>query len=410
VSDTILLREQEEKVRPQLSRELSVDVPAEAYDWYEQLTYLTQLAFGKPVRPTKRVSLQGKDLEVYRRMIDQHLAEHPFLQQGRLANEVLASIVFAHAIGTDACSDSDPGVLRQASRQPFLWRSVQRFLDRAPDTWVVGSYVGFILNSLWNDAVAQAFRVLARPSDVSEGLSEITIEEPEAGWRFLAVAPIEFYEQLRNADCRLTAPVIWQGHDAQQESAVFDVRGDVTILASAGLDVRADTVRINGEARLSAKPLNQAPKLRIFMSPGARVWWGGDFVDAHPWNEYGSSLESPEERGPATKLEMLLERLVVTFPKGAPITLQKFRLRLPDDRWASWIARDFSAEKFSALIDAMIQEGAARAEASAASGPRPMVRIHFALSWNDLLEGLHHPETADSRTRRVLDRAKPLFD
>jgi hypothetical protein len=408
VGDTILQREQEEKMRPQLARELSTEVPPEAYDTDEQLTYLAQVALGEPLRLTDRVNLKGENLEIYRRMTGQHLAEHPFLQQGRLANDVLASIVLAHGIGNDLLGES-PGLLRQASRQPFLWRSIQRLLDRSPETWLVGTYVGCVLNSLWNDSVAEAFRVLIRPNETTDELAQLTVEEPEETWEIQAMPPLEFYEQLRNTDCQLTSSIIWQGHYGKEGSAVFDIRGDVTVLASGGLDVRADTARIEGDVRLLAKSLTQSPNLRLYLSPGARVWWGGEFSRTHPWNEYEVSLESPEERLPATQLEALLEKLAVAFPRGAPITLYKFKLRLPDDRWSSWIARDFSAERFSRLIELMIQEGLARAEIAAASGPRPMVRVHFTVTWEKMLRGLRQPQAIEGSISRVLDKARTLF-
>jgi hypothetical protein len=409
VSDTILKREQEEKVRPQLARELSREPPPESYDPYEQLTYLMQIAQGKSVRLTTRVDLAGKDRETYRRMIGQHLAEHPFLQQGHLANDVLASIVLAHAIGNDLLRESDPGVLRQASRQPFLWRSVQRFLDRSPGRWLAGNYMGCVLNSLWNDSVAQAFRVKARPSSSDRDMAEFTVEQTDETWTVEVRHPIEFYEQLRDSDCHFTSGVVWQGHYGNQESEVFDVGRDVTFMAAGSLDVRATTVRIEGDVRLLADQLSQSPNLRLFSSPGTRVWWGGAFAKMHPWNEFETSLESPEERLPTSQLEVLLQKLAAAFPPGAPITLFKFKLRLTDDRRTAWIGREFSTEKFSSLIDLLLSEGLARTEIAQASGHRPMVRVHFNMTWEELLRSLRHPDQAHERMTKLLAKARELF-
>lgn len=406
VAHAILVREQEEKVRPQLKEVLSRGAPADAYDPAEQLAYLTQLVHGQ--RPTvgSRFNLTPDDREAYDRIVRQQLPEHPFLQAGQIANEVLASIVLAHAIGNDLLRGSESPHLRRASRQPFLWRAVRRFVERVPDTLVGGEYVGCILNSLWNDSLAEVFRVTV---DQDEGLSVFTVREPQESWTFHAVDPVEFYEQLSTCDCRFRSEVRWQGHRGEVGAKVFDLRGDVTFVAERRLKIEAEAVRLDGDIRLAAETLEQPPHLRATVSDGTRVWFGGAFATVHPWNQYPATLESPEERAPATALEDLLQRLARAFPPGAPITVYKFKFRLTNDRRTAWIARDFGAERFSALLELMTQHGLARAAEAAASGPRPMVKVHFLVTWDQLLQALRRPESSTPAIRALLQEAQRLF-
>jgi len=409
VAEAILEREQEEKVRPQLAREISGDVPSEAYDVREQLTYLTQLAHGKPIKVTGRVPLTGRDAEAYRRMIDQHLPEHPFLQQGQLVNAVLASVVLAHAVGEDLLRDVDLVTLREASRQPFLWRSVQRLLERDQSEWLAGYYVGCVLNSLWNDSIVEGVRVSARPSTEDSDVARIVIHESRGvEWSINALHPLELYEQIRDCDFHLESSTIWQGHDGKQGFPSFDIRGDVLFLVDSDLDIRASSVRIDGEVRVMADSLLQQATMGVALTPKSKVWWGGQFADTYPWNDYSSTLEPPIETREPGELELLVRRCATQMPRGPSIILQR-NYYPTDDRRMAWVEREFSPQKFAQLIRLMVEHGFARAEPLQASGPDPKVRIHFNITWEGLLRALRSPRPEDSDLADFVTEARRLF-
>ena len=408
VAEAILERERAEKVVPQLERAASGSPGTEAYDAHEQLTYLSQVAQQQPVSATNRVSLSGSDMETYQRMLDQHVPEHPFLEQNVLANDVLASIVLAHAVTNDLLTEQGLLVLREASRLPFLWRSLHRLFEREGSAFIDGRYVGCILNSLWSDAVVENARVLARASADYPDVAEITIEAGQEKWVFEAVHPIEFYEQLNDSDVRLEADVILQGHYGRQESPSFDVRGDVVVVVNGSLDVRASAIRIDGSARFTATALSQPANLQVSVTERTQLWWGGRFRDTHPWSQHPSSLEAPIETEPTTGLEHLLIRCAERLPAGAPLTLSRDFLPVGDRRLA-WIDRDFSFEEFARLIRLLVDHKLAATQSAGAAGPTPMLRVHFAATWDRLLQALRTPQLVDPALAEAMAAVKQEF-
>jgi hypothetical protein len=402
VAEAILERERDEKVAPQFARAASGPPSSELYDADEQLTYLIQIAQQQPLRPTRRVSLTGQDAETYQRMLEQHVPEHPFLQEGRLANDVLASIVLAHAVTNDLLADAGLAVLRDASRLPFLWRSLHRLLEREGPAFIDGRYVGCILNSLWNDAIAGAARVTARSSDEQAEIAVIEVEAGSEQWTLEAIHPIEFYEQVRDIDARLGGDVVLQGPYGQQQSPSFDVRGNVILIVSAGLDIRTAGIRIDGDLGLSATTVTQPANLQIAVTPRSHLWWGSRVRDLHPWSQHAVSLEPPIEEGPVGPLERLLTRCAERLPPGSPLTFTRDYYPAEDRRLA-WVEREFSSDEFSLLIRLLVEHGLANAQSAPASGPTPMVRIHFSATWDRLLQALRTPQLVDPQLAEAVD-------
>lgn len=394
VADAILEREREEKVVPQFERAASTPPAPELYDADEQLTHLIQLAQQQPLQPTRRVSLIGQDAESYQRMVGQHVPEHPFFQQGRLANDVLASIVLAHGVTHDLLTDLGFQLLRDASRLPFLWRSLHRLLDREGPAFVDGRYVGCVLNSLWSDVIVGTARVTARPSEAQPEIAVIDVEAGNDRWRLEAIHPVEFYEQARDMDARLEGDVVLQGPFGQQQSPSFDVRGDVVLIVNGTLDVRTAGVRVHGDLGLSATAVSQPGNLQVTVAPRSRLWWGGRIHDLHPWSQHATSREPPVEQEPTSPLERLLTRCAQRLPAGAPLTFTR-DFRPAEDPRLGWVEREFSADEFSLLIRLLIEHGLANAENAPASGPTPMVRVHFSATWDRLLQALRTPQLVD---------------
>ncbi len=107
----ILTREQEEKILPAVraSAPAGSRIPADAYSEAEQFEYLTQ-SISKDqytIKLTKGIQekfqSQSEALEEYRNAVKLQLPEHPFLMEGKAANDVLGARILAGAI----CAGSD---------------------------------------------------------------------------------------------------------------------------------------------------------------------------------------------------------------------------------------------------------------------------------------------------------------
>lgn len=356
---------------------------------------------------TDRVALSGTDAETYFRMVGQHLPDHPFLQNGTLANDVLASIVLASALCRDLMPPGDLAPFQAQSRQPFLWRAVQSITLADPHRALDGRYVGCVLNSMWNDPFANAYRTTVAQDPILPSQAVIRMEQPGGRWEFVATYPIEFYEQIRSTSCTVPGSVVLQGHRRQEESASFEIRGE-TVLRSRAVDVRANAVRIDGDVRISTEDLDQPPNVRLSLAVGARIWWGGAMTTTHPWNQHQATL-SPLDDAPPTKLEILLERLAHSLPRGAPLTVMRGSLRLTDDHRILWIKREYDTEKFAEMLRILIGAGLARTEPSGVSGPDPLEKVRFDLGWAEILDAVRDPESADVRLRQVVDSLKVLL-
>jgi hypothetical protein len=406
VAETILFRERDEKVVPQLVSQLSGNAPDNAYDTPEQLTLLTQFVSGKPLRPTGRVELAPHDAEVYDRIVSQHLPEHPFLQDGKFANSVVESIVLAYAIVSDLL-DSESSIPFDASRQPFLWRSVQRLVDTGEYALIRGQSVGFILNSLWNDELAGDMRVSIRPSYDPE-IHSAVFQGANGAWSIDFLAPVHFYEQIRDCDVRTSDDAVWRAHLGGQDVASFDIRGNVDCLIEHDLVVDASSVRLDGRLRLQAATVRQPPSLRLSIANGSEVWWGEELASTYPWRTVSATLPPPVPREPADDFERFLracaERLGAT-----PLTLTAAYLPTNDNR-VDWINRDYSGERFAAMIRLLADDGWVRSTSTPARGPEPRVVVHFNVSWDQLERVAGDPSSADPRLASLVSTMRDVFD
>lgn len=402
VIETILEREQQEKVWPVLRSRLTVSIPGEAYDREEQLTYLSHMAQGTHVQLTGRTRLTGQDLETYRRVVNQHLPEHPFLQRGQLANDVMASVVFAHGIGRGTLESPDgKQLLRASSREPFLWRSMRRLIERETALHLSGENIGFVLHSLWNDEMALVVSVSGR-NGLSPESVEITVEEVDGVWTMHARAPVVFYSRIRDLDWQVDAPLLWLGWQSGQVPGAFEIEGDVTIVVPS-LEVQADSVRIAGDLRLKADRVQQPPNLRLGLQNGARVWRGGALEDLWPWRDVGQKLGHLQTQPEPTRLEELLKRLAVQFPAGMPIVLPWELTALPEgNRKFDWLRRAHLEEMFLEIVRLLINREWATKRKAQTGQPRPMAIVRFAVSWQQLRDNV--------TGRRRDPQMRPLVD
>lgn len=409
VAGEILDRERDEKLWPPLQQELSVEVPAEAYDRHEQLTYLVDHACGRPVQPTRRVTLDGNDAQTYRRMLDQLLAEHPFLQAGKLANGVLASLVLAHAVANELLQDQDLELLRRWSRQPFLWRSLQRYLEDDPPQLLLGQYVGPVLNSLWNDAAADDPLVTARDDPYETGFLRIRIQGSDGEWELQTLPPLELYEQALSFDFDGAAPLTLQGHQEARGVASFDMGRDVTTVVRDTLTISAAAIRVDGNVRIYAERVAQPGYLIVTSTENSRTWFGGALDELVPWRDLPKELPPPIEVRPASELERFVEQCAKRIPNATPIVVYRGSFIPGDHRKMKWTEHDSSGDRLPDLLRLFEKHGFARPDSLGASGPDPKVRLHFDLTWGDFLKALRDPPTDGSKLLALVAEARDLF-
>jgi hypothetical protein len=409
VAGAILDRERDEKVRPQLAHSFVGAVPHAAYDREEQLTYLIQYALGHPLHPTSRLQLKGSDVETYRRIIDQQIPEHPFLQNHKLDNDVLTSLVLAHAVRSELLEGPDLEILRHRSRQPFLWRSVQDHLSSETPELLRGEYVGPVLNSLWNDPISTEVEVGVTDDPHDPGFVALEIREPVNSWRVQTLPPLEFYGQLHRCSVDIAAPATLQGHEGAYGVASFDIRGDVTLVVRDKLTIEAAAIRIDGDARVFAEDVSQPGGLSVTKANGSKTWRGGALDEAVGWRDLPLELPPPIDIRPPSELERFVEQCDKRMPGAVPLVIYEGSYKPGDHHKMKWLERDKSGEKFPSLLQLFVEHGLAHADSFGASGPDPKLRLHFAVGWGEFRRALQGPPPDDESLLSLIKDARELF-
>ena len=397
VLDEILAREQRklcEKLRPQIADSL----PSEAYDVNEQLTILTQYVHKQPLQGLGRVRLAGQDLLKYETMVNQNIADHPFVRHGGFANTVLGSVVLAHAVDQDLLQSTGLQLLAEHSQQPFIWRSLSRHLKR--HSLIDGAYVGYILNSYWNDPLTADCKVLIRSTNEDGSANVLVPADGGQDVNFKITLPMTLYRQVRTCDIDVSDTVRLEGHTLPGTRSVFYVRGNPIVICDV-LDVIADNVAFDGKVWLEAQEVKSQPRLELRLQNGAQVGWGDQLANTYPWNRTPATLDAPYHTSHDDPLDDLVEECWQRLPDSGALTLNA-DLSVPDnDKRMRWVVKRFP-EKFARLIELMINSGLASSEPMPASG-KAKLRVHFKFSWGQLREALRHPETEGKLQTFVTD-------
>jgi hypothetical protein len=402
VLQTILTREQRQ-LTDQLRKRISTAIPSEAYDSHEQLTLLSHVIHGYKLPRSTRVNLPDADLRIYEEMVMQRLPEHPFIRDGEPANDVLGSIIVAHAIYNNLPRLGDNSRLGPLSRQPFVWRSLSATLQDEL-TLLDGRHFGYVLNSHWNDPVRTPQRVVVRSTSEN---STAVVSLPTQEHRPLmleVVLPLWLYGQLRDCSIEVNGSVKLLGETASGAGGTFAFRDKVEILCET-LDVEADVVVLEGKTWLEAVSVNSRPRLELRVGEGAEVGWGGALPTAYPWNRQPNKASAPYSVPPQNVLEALLAECSHRLSAGAPITLTPAYKNPNDDR-LRWIDRQFQSE-FADLIGLMVKFRLASTEPLSAKGD-PKVMVRFAKPWTDI-DAAMRIGSSDSKLAAFVKEAKELI-
>jgi len=386
VLEEILTRERG-KFCDQLAKRIAALVPAEAYDAREQLNLLVAHIHREPVGGSARVNLSPKDLQTYLTMAEQSVAEHPFIRQREPSNDVLGSVILAHAIRCDLLKTNDSHFLPTLSRQPFLWRSLSRQVSGEPSL-VDGSLVGFVLNSYWNDPVPEDHRVVIR-SGVDPETVRVSMRHNGSGEHmFHAVAPINLFAQARACDIDVEATVKIVGHGSTGTASLFMLHGATALICSS-LEVLADAVVLDGDIWLEAEEVAASPRLKLHAKDSCRVGWGGRMASLFPWNRVPSTLPAPYGQPHGDVVASLIQECERRLPAGGVLTLTP-SFGVPDDVRMRWIARDFP-NAFPLFMEEMRRAGLVSVDESMSAHGERKVRVHFNVAWADLLRAIGEP-------------------
>lgn len=376
-----ILERERKQLTQLLANHVTVPLPPEVYDPVEQLTMLTRVIHGYGQAPSTRVKLPQPAMVAYNAMVEQKLAEHPFVRLGKPANAVLGSLVIAHAIFHDLLRLGDNTFLAPLSRQPFIWRSLSEVLQ-TESSLIDGRYVGYALNSLWNDPMRES--------------GNVRIGEGEEGTFAVAVVPLKEHRELR---AQLTLPLWLYG---QARDCSIDVAGSVklfgegvagpggfflfkgtTELVCDSLETDADAISFEGKAWIEADDLTAKARIDLKLAKDAQVGFAGMLSETFPWNRLPQSLARPRSRANLSVLESLLEECSRRLPEGATITLRP-DLSNPDDGRLSWVDRRFKAE-FATLVNVMISHRLAVVDQLSSKG-ETKVHVRFNISWREMFD------------------------
>ena len=269
-------------------------IPENAYDQHEQLAYLTQLLGGRDrIVFTGRVKFNSDhDTSKYLDKVSQISREHPFVRSGKMANEVLGSIVLAYAVceGIDIHDDRYLSLLRELSDGPFLWRSVRRHLLSQDDPLLDGRLLGYLVRSYWNDPMEMTH--LGQPVKLREADDESIIVLVGIGesnqTRFRVMPPVTIYGTMRDCDIEANnLELVMDGLIRQGDSrgSLLRFYGENRILCG---DLRYSSAytEITGSLWLDALNVTvqaQQPKIRI--NKGSSYGWGAIVQSNDPWRQ-----------------------------------------------------------------------------------------------------------------------------
>jgi hypothetical protein len=355
-------------------------LPDNAYDREEQLTLLLQHVEGEPLTGTGRVKLSPADMAKYDDEIKRWLPEHPFLRNGDLSNDVIASFVFAPAIAADRRINKW-GRLHALSRQPFLWRSLAPVLDAA--TLIDGKYVGLMLNSFWSDPLTRSDMLIIQAID--EGSATVSVRSGDDVTEFQATSPIILHGQLKNGEIDVAGGLILEGAGSDPLAKTFSLES-VVVRSTAPITLNASKLRLSGRVWLDSDFVATGGQLSLELGPDSSYGWGAALKDKYPFNRHSPTLEDPDRSDSGT-LEGLLGQCAKRFPAGAALALNADYSAPEGDPHTRWTTHRYQRE-FPLLIGFLVKHGFADTNAMDARGSTGKIRLRLKESMEAIKDGI----------------------
>ena len=410
VIDTVIqeiLQREKIKVVDKLSEMSSI--PSNAYDPEEQLTYLTQLIGEK-----RNLTLTGNivfdndsDSRIYLEKISQICAEHPFVRSGKMANDVLGSRILAHALcnGFDLDELKHFLLLRDLSKGPFLWRSIRREFLSQGNPFLDGKFVGYVLNSYWNDPMEIISRKQTTEiSELNDGLVEIRIGPSENSiMTFTAMPPVALYDRVR--DCELNASdmeLIIEGATVEggEHASLFRFQGQNAICCGV-LQYGAKNAEISGSlwidaARVAVTVANPDIQTRGLCKYG----WGDQIRHIKPWKNLAKmTLSNPFQETPISKLLTECQR---NIPANGIVVMRDYSIP-ENDPQLMWTKKYGKA--FPSLLRFFVSNERAEMELVQTRKRENKYRIKVTdVPWEELLKACREDPSVDREVVKLFNQ------
>ena len=394
VLDELLNREML-KFQRILKDKITGDVPHNAYDANEQLSFLAQSILGANVSPTGGVEFtHSADSITYMGQVRTTLDDHPFAGKRIVANDVLESCVVAHAIVSDlSFGGRARSVFRRACRQPFLWRHIRKLLSAA--TEVRGEHVGYMLNSYWNDPVPReiAFQYPAQVRNLNESVARVEVVEREQTDRvtFCAALPITMYLMIRN--CSIScfgSDIVVQGGTTDNDggSSIFSFLENNRIVCKR-ITFRCSSISVSGSLYLDAEEVFVDEHTTISVDSDTELELSEAVQHSYPWCDVQSTLV---QRTAETLLVALIQEFKRRLGTVTTIVLKE-DYSVPDrDRYMRW--SEPYGELFRQFIRALVDNGLATRSSLQASHEL-RCQIRFSVDWDELASACQGYDSSD---------------
>ncbi len=391
---SVILDRERDKLCALLRDRVSSPLPAETYDDIEQLVLLTAYVHGQPLAGKGHVVLPPADRAKYDTMVRQYIEEHPFVRQGEFRDPVLAAVVLSTAVAGDLLQGLDLKRLSDASRQPFLWRSLHRRI--AGGFLIDGRYLGAILGSFWNDPLTKRPRVVIRSPD--QGFADVRIPSYcDREITFQSSLPVTLDGQARDCDLDVAGGVRLQGQTLQSSGSVFHVNGTTALICDS-MEISADTITMHGNVWFEAQAVTAPNRLEVRVKNGTQVGWGGALPRLYPWSQHPSTLSPPYGGNGGDVMRLVKEcseRLRSGFTLMADCSIPE------DDAYIRWAARSFG-DVFPRFVRVLIARDLAWTEQISASGAAPKIRVHLKAGWDQIRDLLQSGSAEGEALRSAL--------
>ena len=358
-----ILQREKTKLVDKLSEMTSV--PQNAYDPEEQLKYLTQLIGGQTglILTGDVIFANENDASIYLEKISQICKEHPFVRSGKMANNVLGARILSHALcnGTELNEVTHFALIRDLSKGPFLWRSIRRELLTQESPFLDGRFVGYILNSYWNDPMEEiARKQTIEISEKDDGLIAVQVGSADNNvMDFAAMPPVSLYERVRN--CRLNAAdleLVIEGATLRGgESSLFRFQGKNAISCSV-LQYGPKTTEVSGSLWLDAAQVvvtTVTPDIQV--RGEGKYGWGEAVRNSEPWKKLSAvTVANPFRQ---TLMSKLFAECQQNIPANGIVLMGDYSIPESDPQ-LMWTKK--YGEAFPSLLKLLVSSGRAGRE------------------------------------------------